>query len=421
MVWLKKTYKFVGRKNENAAKSEKCKFVPFWWTLFSWRRNDLSRQKNQKIIPQTLSSQKVNSLLFLSIFNFIPRLIIHEIWACIIEYFSPEVPERPYALRILDYFYAQTQSSAITSPYMLFYCYLYGGFLYQNMDYVFHLFKVFAAVLLWIIYLIHMTLYLHSLLTTTPQLFNKPFLSQNPKDFWSKRWHQMYRSSFTELGYFPIINFLENFNNSSSLRVTLFSRVNSAGKFHLMVSNFTTLLRRLGSLLGYKTFLRSKKIQKDVQNIETVNQNEEFLKSDHIFKNKESTFTAYGELSRALAIIGSFLWSAILHEYLFVGLFGWNNSRGEHFSFFLVHAMIMIIWDVLGKLFNKCWRSYYYCGRHEKNELKKTGNILFMIKKIIGFMIWNFVLTLTLPWFIEPYIRLRHFYCVPHLGCQRKL
>ncbi|CAG8773597.1 23296_t:CDS:2, partial [Racocetra persica] len=203
---------------------------------------------------------------------------------------------------------------------------------------------------------IHMTLYLHSLLTATPQLFDKPFLSQNPKDFWSKRWHQMYRSSFTELGYFPIINFLEKFNNS---RVTLFSRVNSAGKLHLMVSNFITLLRRLGSLLGYKTFLRNIKIQKDIQNLETVNQNDEMLKSNHIFKNSGSTFTAYSELSRALGIIGSFLWSAILHEYLFIGLFGWNNSRGEHFSFFLVHAILMIIWDVLGKLADRCWRLYY--------------------------------------------------------------
>ncbi|CAG8748230.1 21776_t:CDS:1, partial [Racocetra persica] len=117
MVWLKKTYKFVGRKNEIDAKLEKSKFIPFWWTLFSWRRNDLSRQKSQKNIPQPLTSQQVNSLLFLSIMSFIPRLIIREIWACIIEYFSPEVPERTYALRILDYFYAPSQSSAITSPY----------------------------------------------------------------------------------------------------------------------------------------------------------------------------------------------------------------------------------------------------------------------------------------------------------------
>ncbi|CAG8813377.1 3587_t:CDS:1, partial [Dentiscutata erythropus] len=346
--WLKKTYKFVGKRKEEI---EKIKFIPFWLTLFSWRRNDLSRhsqksQKSQKNTTQTLllTSQIVNSLLFLNILNFIPKLIIREIWAFVIEYLSPEVPERSYALRILDYFHTPTQISTISSPYMLFYCYLYAGFLYQNMDYVYHAFKVFAAILLWIIHrshssnyhmnmrsyshphqnssyniiIIHMTFYLYSLLTTTPQLFNKPFLSQNPKDLWSKRWHQIYRSSFTELGYFPIINFFEKFNNSS-LRVTLLDYINSAGK----------LLRRLGSLLGCKTFLRNKKIQKDIQSItEIINQNDELLKNDQIFKNNVSTFTIiYSEISRALAVIGSFLWSAILHEYLFIGLFGWSNSR----------------------------------------------------------------------------------------------
>ncbi|CAG8618329.1 10846_t:CDS:2 [Scutellospora calospora] len=155
-----------------------------------------------------------------------------------------------------------------------------------------------------------MTLYLYSLLTETPQLFNKPFLSQNPKDFWSKRWHQMYRSSFTELGYFPIINFFEKFNHSS-LRITLFNYINSIEKFHLI------LLRNFGSLLGYK-ILKSKKIQKD----------EEILKNDQISKKiLLSTFIINNEISRALAILGSFLWSGILHEYLFIGLFGWNNSK----------------------------------------------------------------------------------------------
>ncbi|KAF0477917.1 toxin biosynthesis protein [Gigaspora margarita] len=231
----------------------------------------------------------------------------------------------------------------------------------------------------------------------------------------------MYRSSFTELGYFPIMNFFEKFKNSSL--TTFFNHINSTGKFYLVISNFIKLLRRLGSLLGYKTFLKNIKIQKDIQTLEIINnQNDEFLKNEQNFKNNGTT--TYNEISRALAVIGSFFWSAILHEYLFIGLFGWNNSRGEHFSFFLVHALIMIIWDILSKLFNRFWKLYYHDNdndNYEKIELKKTEKILFMIKKVLGFIIWNFILTLTLPLFIEPYIRLRHFYCIPHLGCQRKI
>ncbi|PKC08742.1 hypothetical protein RhiirA5_476355 [Rhizophagus irregularis] len=50
----------------------------------------------------------------------------------------------------------------------------------------------------------------HFLFFTNP-LFDSPHLSCSPSEFWSKRWHLLYRNCFVELGYLPCKKFMNNY------------------------------------------------------------------------------------------------------------------------------------------------------------------------------------------------------------------
>jgi hypothetical protein len=43
-------------------------------------------------------------------------------------------------------------------------------------------------------------------LFNTKHLFNEPFISSSPRDFWSTRWHLLFNESLRELGYLPVRN-----------------------------------------------------------------------------------------------------------------------------------------------------------------------------------------------------------------------
>ena len=55
-----------------------------------------------------------------------------------------------------------------------------------------------------------------SFLFDTQYIFNSPWLSTSPKEFWSFRWHTCYNDLWKELGYIPLHNYLIDSNSSSS-------------------------------------------------------------------------------------------------------------------------------------------------------------------------------------------------------------
>ncbi|CAH1757427.1 14545_t:CDS:2 [Entrophospora sp. SA101] len=155
----------------------------------------------------------------------------------------------------LDHISLSASAPFVTSSTILLYCYCYSIFLYINMNSIYEQLLLISAGSLWILenislpitnkllllllnattnnnnieknckysfflnsfqrFLLKSTIimarirnWLRRTLFESEPLFNKPWLSSNPKDLWSKRWHQIFNESFKELGYYPIKNLL---------------------------------------------------------------------------------------------------------------------------------------------------------------------------------------------------------------------
>ena len=81
-----------------------------------------------------------------------------------------------------------------------------------------------------------------------------------------------------------------------------------------------------------------------------------------------------------MGLLGGFGVSAILHEYIVIGLF--DIWTGEEFFFFMIHGVIFILWEVA-------------FGYENKNENVK-------IKRFLKWVLLAGIYSLTLPAFIEP-------------------
>ncbi|GES75762.1 hypothetical protein GLOIN_2v1569819 [Rhizophagus clarus] len=243
---------------------------PFYWTLFYWRKNYNLSNKKLKIIAKNNIEQKLKPYLIHRLLKLNIIMIFHELFTYFLVTFPPSIiPDRPYPLRIIDYLLLN-KKSFITNPYTLFYCYVYAGFLVHNMNYVFNKILVMGTLILWIIQnkfpsndsIINSKVsiiknYLISLLFDTPPLFNQPYFSTSPSDLWGRRWHQLLRECFIEIGYLPISSLFINNNKT------------------------------LGHIMG---------------------------------------------------LMGSFISSGILHEYIIISLFG--KITGEHFTFFVFQGIM---------------------------------------------------------------------------------
>ncbi|CAG8444516.1 13228_t:CDS:2 [Cetraspora pellucida] len=140
--------------------------------------------------------------------------------------------------------------------------------------------------------------WLISFLFETPMLFDVPYLSSSPKDFWNNRWQQMYRQSFSELAYKPTFNFI----------FTSFISLFSNHKFNSYLFNSTKVSKKSASSNSIKNII--------------------FL------------------IAHSSGVFASFVLSGLFHEYVLFGLFG--VISGEQMGFFLFHAMVMIIWEGVG-------------------------------------------------------------------------
>lgn len=107
-----------------------------------------------------------------------------------------------------------------------------------------------------------------------------------------------------------------------------------------------------------------------------------YLPIRSLFTNNNKT------LGHIMGLLASFILSGIFHEYIIISLFG--KITGEHFSFFIFQGIMVILWEIILLLISK----------------------FIIYKKLTTFLIWNIILIFTIPWFIEPYIRLNHIHCI---------
>jgi len=105
------------------------------------------------------------------------------------------------------------------------------------------------------------------------------------------------------------------------------------------------------------------------------------------------------KIQKFFGILAAFTISGILHEYI---LYTSNKYFTlEQLTYFLFHAIVMIIWEVIMDSEEKKTKEMKV---DQKHFLKEIRNILFMTIFVV----------FTLPWFIEPYIRCEHYNTLMH-------
>jgi hypothetical protein len=258
--------------------NQQKEFTPYILTLNRWRHDSDIKPKTvieEPNIKQVDEKIKSRGLIF------IWKWMIHEIILYLLANFPQKVPERPYQIRMIEYFTKGIPAFTAASIFH-YYCFITFIFLCLSLHYD-------LTVLL-------SSLALRYMITTTPEnhhlvksglltpiqfsliknyfitytfntkhYFNNPWIAEGPRDFWSLRWHSMFNESFKELGYYPLRNLCIN------LRIT------------------------------------SRKFCND------------------------------------MGILGAYLISSFLHEYFIIGMF--NMITGEHLVFFLLNGLIMIVWE----------------------------------------------------------------------------
>ncbi|CAB4393435.1 unnamed protein product [Rhizophagus irregularis] len=91
------------------------------------------------------------------------------------------------------------------------------------------------------------------------------------------------------------------------------------------------------------------------------------------------------KFANMMGVLGALCFSSLFHEYLIIGQF--NIWTGEHFFFFMIHGVIMILWEAV-------------FGYEKKNEITK-------IKRFLKWVLLLIINLIFIPAFIEPMIRKR--------------
>ncbi|CAG8534722.1 6412_t:CDS:1 [Funneliformis mosseae] len=210
-IWLKSSLK---RKDNATVK-------PFIWSLFHWRLKEgqIPIAKQQDLLEQGISQDELNLYINYHYKKCFFYLIIYISCAQFLQSFAPDVSDIPYPIRVIKFVYDGTP---FISLFELFYCYIYASVICFSMIYIYEVTLIVSSYLLSYIYstpnsllctkltkdqLDSFKLWLISLLFYSKPIYNQPYLSKNPNDFWNNRWHQCLKVLFVELGYKPILSF----------------------------------------------------------------------------------------------------------------------------------------------------------------------------------------------------------------------
>ncbi|CAI2175756.1 13972_t:CDS:1 [Funneliformis geosporum] len=104
-----------------------------------------------------------------------------------------------------------------------------------------------------------------------------------------------------------------------------------------------------------------------------------YLPARNLFINKSKRF------SELIGVLAAFAMSAILHEYLL--LVALNIYSGEHLFFFMLHGIILVIWEGITR------------STREKDSKKS------FLESILQTSIMMIIILFTLPAFVEPIVR----------------
>uniref|UniRef100_U9UTP1 Wax synthase domain-containing protein n=1 Tax=Rhizophagus irregularis (strain DAOM 181602 / DAOM 197198 / MUCL 43194) TaxID=747089 RepID=U9UTP1_RHIID len=204
--------------------NQQKEFTPYILTLNSWRHDSDIESKTEIEEP---TMKQVDEKTKSRVLVFIWKLMIYEAVLYLFANFPQKVPERAYQIRMIEYFTKGipifTFTAASLFHYVSFFIFF---FLYLSFHYdIIVLFSLLAlrcmitsqsstpekhilvkSGLLTPIQFSLLKNYFITYTFNTKHCFDNPWISKNPREVWSSRWHTMFAETLKELGYLPFRN-----------------------------------------------------------------------------------------------------------------------------------------------------------------------------------------------------------------------
>ncbi|CAG8508904.1 12719_t:CDS:1 [Funneliformis mosseae] len=290
LLFLKYNWSYLNQEGSN----QKKEFKPFLWLIFNTRFNSYiippkkenSNEKENSLIITSPKTSQINKKIINRTIITLTKCLILDLVMLISTRYTTVIPEKPYQLRLLEFFTkgipAFTMNSMLQYLNFLLCVYLvlsiysydiytiinatfYRLFLHSSSEEMNYKPILIKSGLLTSSEYFSLKEWMITFLFNTKHLFSEPWMASSPRDFWSVRWQLLANEVFKELGFLPVRNAFVPF------------------------------------------------VPKKVANM--------------------------------MGVLGAFGVSALLHEYLIIGQF--NIWTGEHLFFFMIHGVIFILWKAI--------------------------------------------------------------------------
>ncbi|CAI2193544.1 6403_t:CDS:1, partial [Funneliformis geosporum] len=314
--------------NQKDSKQKK-EFKSFLWTLFNLRlnsyiippNNENSNEKENSLIITSPTTSLINQKIINRIIITFAKLLILELVMFNAITNTMMIPEKSYQLRLIEFF--TKGIPAVTIPLMLQYL--------NFLIYIYLALSVYAYDLYIIISAVFYRFFLHS---SSKEINDRPILIKSglliSSEYFSlKEW--MITTIFNTKHMFDVPWIASSPRDFWSVR------------WHLLANE---IFKELG-----------------------------FLPVKNVF-----TPIVSKKIANMMGVLGAFVVSSLLHEYLIIGQF--DLQKGEHAFFFMIHGVIFILWEVV-------------FGRENKNEKNK-------IKRFLKWLLLLIINLSVLPALIEP-------------------
>ncbi|CAG8614847.1 1230_t:CDS:1, partial [Scutellospora calospora] len=239
IIWLKKNYQY--------SIDSKTKIPSFIGSLFNWRPNavTITDKSNYQKYIDFITIKDLNLEMINHTIKVITKLVIVNLLAIYLKNNRPQIPEKSYGLRILNY---SLTGHPFVEAYELFYCSLWIILTITNFSFIWNVTCIIFGLILrpllskgvdinkkqeekpksfktilkeWLILTIFYT----------KPLMGKPYFSTSPRDLWSNQWHQLYNEVFKELGFLPVRNYFKH-NKTLGQMLGMLSVYLISGLFH---------------------------------------------------------------------------------------------------------------------------------------------------------------------------------------------
>ncbi|CAI2176518.1 19672_t:CDS:1 [Funneliformis geosporum] len=289
-LFLKYNRSYLNQEGSN----QKEEFNSLLWKIFNSRFNsyinppkkEISNEKGNSLIITSPTTSQINKMIIYRTLITFTKCLILELAIFISKRYTMVIPEKPYQLRLLEFFTkgipAVTMLSILQYSNFLLCVYLmlsvytydiytiisatfYRLFLHSSSEEIYYKPILIKSGLLTPSEYVSLKEWMITLLFNTKHLFSEPWMASSPRDFWSARWQLMINESFKELGFLPVKNVFAPF-----------------------------VPKKFANMMG---------------------------------------------------VLGAFGVSALLHEYLIIGQF--DLWTGEHTFFFMIHGVIFILWEAI--------------------------------------------------------------------------